>query len=204
MRSTLTWLVAATLAPMALAAQTTRPAAYPEHPHAGRLNIDGVYSRLWVQRPYPEKWTSSLAVGARLTYRARPSDQLDQPLAARFAFGAQFSMTPRQALDFGRYRVSQAAALADFFPLGYGRRVEPILSFSAGALRTQIDDQRLPSSVMTMPEGTQLRLAMTPGAGLRVNLVNRLGIRAEYRDTFVRYRRWWHAPELSAGASLRL
>ena len=197
-------LLASLLAmPVVAMAQSTRPAALAEDDFTSRLTIDGTYSKVWFQRPFPEYWTTTRAVGARLTYLLAPATQ-EQSLRSRLAVGGQFSFTPRETMDFGRYRVSRVTAVADYFPFGYGRRVEPTLSLGAGALQTWVEDQRRWSTVMTIPEGTHTQFAVTPGAGLRVNLANRLGVRAEYRDTFLRYRRWWHAPELSTSASLRL
>lgn len=203
MRRTIIALAGLIAVPHVAVGQAPRPASLPDSEFTSRLSIDGIYSRMWFQRPFPENWTSTRAVGARLTYLLAPATQ-ELTLRSRLAVGGQFSFTPRETMDFGRYRVSRVAAVADYFPGGYGRRVEPVLSLAAGALQTWVEDQRGWSTVMTIPEGTHTRFAVTPGAALRVALAGRVGIRAEYRDTFVRYRRWWHAPELSASAGVRL
>jgi hypothetical protein len=202
MRSNLGFLTALIGVPAVLSAQVPQPANAEDHWLRGRVAVDAVYSHTWVQRPFPENWTSSHAIGGRLTWRlANPSIEPASSLS-KLAVGAHVSFTPEHQLDFGNYRLANVAGVVDYFPLGSDHRVEPVLSFAAGALRAEVDDQRLPSSIMTMPEGTRTQFAVTPAAGVRVRILNRLGIRGEYRDTFVRYRRWWHMPELATGASL--
>lgn len=202
MRSPLRFLTALIGIPAVLSAQVPQPTNAEDHWLRGRLAVDAIYGHAWVQRPFPEKWTSSHTIGGRLTWRlANPSIQRTSNLS-KVAIGAHFSFTPEHQLDFGNYRLANIGGVVDYFPLGSDYRVEPVLSLTAGALRAEVDNQRLPSSIMTMPEGTRMQFALTPAAGLRVRILNRLGIRAEYRDTFVRYRRWWHMPELATGASL--
>ena len=190
--------------PAILAAQTPTSRDMTRHVKSGRWTVDGVYSRMWVPRPFPENWTMTNAVGARaLWHSGRRAGDGTLERAPLFSVGAQFNVTPTQTLDFGRYRVATYGGLIEYLPLGSAYRLDPVLSLWSGVVRSTVEAQRLPSTIMKLPEGTTTQLAAAPALGLRVWLGERLGVRADYRHTIVRHDRWYGVPEIANGLTFR-
>ena len=157
------------------------------------------------------------AVGARLLWRLAPGSAGERlSLAQRTVVGGFVERLP--APDRG-FRAWYAGLQSDFHPLpgALWSRVDPIVSFGTGMLRTQSEPARrrgplcframdVPfSDVSCLPApGTSTNQygAMSPAVGLRVGIVPGLALRADARDLIVYRGHPTHGREVSVGMSL--
>jgi hypothetical protein len=188
--------------PRVVVGQAPLPSQVNDQLKEGQLTVQGTFSRVWVPRPFPDNWTSTNAIGASVMWRlALPRPDQNPSLASQFSVGLQGSTTPRESLDFGRYRVSTLGAAVEYLPFAGLPRAEPVFSLWAGALQGRLENRRLPSSIMKLPEGTTTKFSVAPSIGVRVQLLKRLGVRADYRTTVLRHTRLYQTPEVRTGAS---
>ena len=140
-------------------------------------------------------------IGARLMWNPIVADYGATTLPSRFAIGLFGEWAPNQDKGFsiGHFGVQSDLSVAKSPLFG---RVLPVLSLSAGALRTDRSGAAISKTDFELGDRSLTMFALAPSLGTRVAVWRQLGLRADVRDVMTFRDRTLHHAQVAAGLTL--
>lgn len=137
-------------------------------------------------------------VGARLMWQPTTGDSLSAP---RFGLGLFGEYAPEDDLGFSLFHAGIQGDVTLVRQPWFGR-LTPVASLGAGLLRSSVDDRSTAAARRVhLARQSETSFALTPAAGVKLALWQRLGIRADARDLVTFRGGPWHNWQFTAGVS---
>ena len=140
-------------------------------------------------------------IGARLMWNPIRADYGATTLPSRFAIGLFGEWAPNQDKGFSVGHVGVQGDVRIVRSPLFGR-VSPVLSLSAGALRTDRSGAAISEADFELGDRSLTMFALAPSLGTRVGLWRQLGLRADVRDVMTFREGTRHHGQYTAGLSL--
>jgi hypothetical protein len=140
-------------------------------------------------------------MGARLMWNPIRADYGATTLPARFAIGLFGEWAPNQDKGFSVAHFGVQSDLSVVQSPLFGR-VLPVVSMSAGALRTDRSGAAISEADFELGDRSLTMFALAPSLGTRVGIWRQLGLRGDARDVMTFRDRTRHHAQFSAGLSL--
>jgi hypothetical protein len=140
-------------------------------------------------------------IGARLMWNPIRADYGATTLPARFSIGLFGEWAPSQDKGFsvGHFGVQSDLSVVRSPLFG---RVLPVLSLSAGALRTERSGAAISEADFELGDRSLTMFALAPSLGTRIGVWRQLGLRADVRDVMTFRDQTRHHGQFTAGLSL--